>query len=73
VIRFPASSLWWLVQVEAAMQVHRRVYPGDWRWRRWIRRTAQELPPEWYERIVRQAQAVLEGRARRFLDPEDAE
>ena len=61
--------LYWLVAVEAAMHVHRRVYPGDRHWRRWIR--AQALDDQWFDRLVRQAGAILDGRASRFIDPDD--
>lgn len=62
------GSVYWLVAVEAAMRVHRQTYPGDGAWRRWIR--AQSLPAEWFDRLCRQAQAVLDGRATRFIDAE---
>lgn len=62
------GRLYWLVAVEAAMRVHRQTYPEDWAWRRWIR-TQSWLPPEWFDRLCREAQAVLDGHATRFGDP----
>lgn len=65
------DTLGWLVRVEASMAVHERTYPGDGHWRWWIRTQAMTLDDAWYARLQRHAEAVLDGRADRFIDPGD--
>lgn len=65
------NPLDWILKTEAGMEVHCRTYPFDGAWRKWIRTQALELPEEWYEGLWCQALAILDGRATRFIDPED--